>query len=94
MKLVDRERRHFFTRGLARQIGIIVRGFESGVAEADRKEEFEKFFSSYESSYTLTLAYPDEILIETARRHRIDTEGREKNDIVKELFIKTGGQYD
>ena len=92
--MVDRDRRHFFTKCLARQIGKIVQGFEAGVAEARRKEEFDKFFSSYESSYALTLAYPDDILIETAQRNGIATEGRDKNDIVKELFLKKGGDYD
>ncbi|MEN8781583.1 MAG: hypothetical protein ABF292_10755 [Desulfobacterales bacterium] len=92
--MVDRDRRHFFTKCLTRQIGKIVQGFEAGVAEARRKEEFDKFFSSYESSYALTLAYPDDILIETAQRNGIATEGRDKNDIVKELFVKKGGDYD
>jgi len=94
VKMVDRDRRHFFTKCLARQIGKIVQGFEAGVAEARRKEEFDKFFSSYESSYALTLAYPDDILIETAQRTGIAIEGRDKNDIVKELFVKKGGDYD
>ena len=90
--MVDRDRRHFFTKCLTRQIGKIVQGFEAGVAEARRKEEFDKFFSSYESSYALTLAYPDDILIETAQRNGIATEGRDKNDIVKELFVKKGAR--
>ena len=92
--MVDRDRRHFFTRCLARQIGEIVHGFKTGVAEARRREEFDNFFSSYESSYALTLAYPDDILIETAHRNGIITDDRDKMDIVKELFIKKGGGYD
>ena len=52
---------------------------------------FERYFESYDSSYALTLAYPDDLLLETARRHGIETEGREKNEIVKELFKKHGG---
>lgn len=52
---------------------------------------FDDFFKSYESSYALTLAYPDDILIATAHQHGIDTEGREKKEIVKELFEKYGG---
>jgi hypothetical protein len=92
--MIDRDRRHFFTRCLALQIGRIVQGFEAGVAEARQKEEFDNFFSSYESSYALTLAYPDDILIETAHKNGIATEGRDKIDIVKELFEKKGGDYD
>jgi hypothetical protein len=92
--MVDRDRRHFFTKCLAHQISKIVQGFEAGVAEARRKEDFDNFFSSYESSYALTLAYPDDILIETAHRNGIVTDDRDKMDIVKELFIKKGGVYD
>ena len=47
--------------------------------------------SSYENSHTLTLCYPDDILLETARREGIRVEGRDKLEIVKELFEKKGG---
>lgn len=68
-----------------------MQGFEDGLEEARQKAEFDQFFDSYESSYALTLAYPDDILLETARKYDIETEDRPKNDIVKELFIKKGG---
>ncbi|BBO77228.1 hypothetical protein DSCW_46450 [Desulfosarcina widdelii] len=68
-----------------------MQGFEDGLEEARQKAEFDQFFDSYESSYALTLAYPDDILLETARKYDIETEGRPKKDIVKELFIKKGG---
>lgn len=89
--MVDKSKRDFCTRYFLRQIGEIIEGFEAGVQEAEQRENFDNFFKSYESSYALTLAYPDEILLETARSHGIETEGREKNDIVKELFEKKGG---
>jgi hypothetical protein len=89
--MVDQNKRQFFRRGWLRQVGQIVSGFQEGMREAEQKIAFERYFESYESSYALTLAYPDEILMETARQHGIDTEGREKNDIVKELFRKHGG---
>ena len=89
--MVDKSKRDFCTRYFLRQIGEIIQGFEAGVEEAEQKENFDNFFKSYESSYALTLAYPDEILLETARSYGIETEGREKNDIVKELLEKKGG---
>ncbi len=89
--MVDKSKRDFCTRYFLRQIGEILEGFEAGVQEAEQKEDFDNFFKSYESSYALTLAYPDEILLVTARSHGIETEGREKNDIVKELLKKKGG---
>lgn len=64
----------------------------TGVREAEEEEREERtlaeFFESYESSYALTLNYPDEILIETARMQGIEVEGREKIDIVKDMFIR------
>ncbi|MFY9941794.1 MAG: hypothetical protein WAK57_06435 [Desulfobacterales bacterium] len=89
--MADACRRYFLKHYFLRQVGEIVSGFAAGVKEAEKAEAFDSFFGSYESSYALTLAYPDDILMETARVHGIETEGREKNDIVRELFIKQGG---
>jgi hypothetical protein len=90
--MVDKSKRQLFSKKfLFREVGKVIAGFESGVREAEEQENFEKFFDSYESSHALTLAYPDDILIETARREGIATDGREKIDIVKELFQKKGG---
>jgi hypothetical protein len=65
-------------------------GFDDARSEQRRREEFEQFFGSYESSYALTLCYPDDILLETARREGVETEGREKLDIVRDLILKKG----
>jgi hypothetical protein len=89
--MVDHNKRNFFRRGLLRQVGEIVSGFQEGMREAEQKIAFDRYFESYDSSYALTLAYPDDILLETARQHGIETEGREKSEIVKELFKKHGG---
>jgi hypothetical protein len=88
--MIDESKRQFFKRGFLRQLAGIVEGFREGVAEVERKEEFDRFFDSYESCYALVLAYPDDILLETARKEGVAVEGREKIDIVKELFIKKG----
>lgn len=55
--------------------------------EARREKEFDDFFSSYDSSYALTLA-EEELIVETARREGIETEGRDRNQIARELFTK------
>lgn len=88
---MDQSKRNFFTRGLLRQIGKTIQEFRDGLQEAEAEDSFDEFFDSYESSYSLTLAYPDEILLESAKQHRIEIEGREKNEIIKELFEKHGG---
>jgi hypothetical protein len=84
-------RRQFIRHGLLRQLAGVLAGFEQGMAAAERQEEFDRYFDSYESCYALVLAYPEDLLLETARRHGIATEGREKKDIVKDLFRKQGG---
>jgi hypothetical protein len=92
--VVDKSKRTFFSRYLLQQVGSVVAGFSDGLKEAEENLAFDDFFDSYESSYSLTLAYPDDILIETARQHGIETEGRDKKAIVKELFKTHGGYQD
>jgi len=91
--MVDISKRKFCRKYFLQQTAKIVAGFNAGVREAKEKEAFEDFFESYDSSYALTLAYPDEIMVETARQCGIETEGRGKKEIVKELLKKKGG-YD
>ena len=88
--MVDKSKRDFLTRYFPRQLREILAGFQEGMQDAEQKDDFDRYFETYGSSYALTLAYPDDILSETAHRHGIETEGREKNDIVKELFQKAG----
>jgi hypothetical protein len=88
---MDNGRRDFFTRFFSEQAGKAIAGFRAGEKEARAEADFEAFFSDYESSYALTLAYPDDILLDAARKEGIQVEGREKNDIVKDLFLKKGG---
>jgi hypothetical protein len=88
--MVDKSKRTFCRRYLFRQAGKVIEGFGKGLKEAQQSLAFDDFFESYESSYALTLAYPDDLLIETAHHHGVETEGREKKEIVKELFEKHG----
>jgi hypothetical protein len=89
--MMDKSKRQFFKQGLLKQVAEMVAGFQEGMEKADRRDEFERFFESDESCYALTLAYPDELLLETAKLHGIPTEGRNKKEIVRELFLKKGG---
>jgi len=89
--MIDKDKRLFFRGGILKQVAGIVAGFREGMAEAERREEFERFFETDESCYALALAYPDDMLLETAKLHGIETERREKRDIVKELFMRQGG---
>lgn len=88
---MDKSKRKFCKKYFFQQAVNIAAGFQAGVQVAKEKEDFEAFFDSYESSYSLTLAYPDEILLDTARKSGIEIEGREKIEIVKELMEKKGG---
>ena len=89
--MVDRSKRIFCGRYFFRLIGRVAENFGEGLQEARQSLAFDDFFESYESSYSLTLAYPDDILMEAAHRHGIETEGREKKEIIKELFERHGG---
>ncbi|MDQ1239402.1 MAG: hypothetical protein QG577_1588 [Thermodesulfobacteriota bacterium] len=88
---MDETKRSFFKNAFLEIARDTVSAFQEGVNEVKHREDSEQFFQSYESSYALTLAYPDDILLETARMAGIETEGRDKRDIMKELFEKKGG---
>lgn len=88
---MDKSKREFCKKYFLQQALSIAAGFKAGMDSVREKEDFEAFFDSYESSYSLTLAYPDEILLDTARKFGVETKGREKIEIVKELMKKEGG---
>jgi hypothetical protein len=90
--MLDPDKRQFFKKLFTESILKPIAAFKSGVEEVDSKIKLDEFFGSYESSYTLTLNYPDEIIVETARMEGIEVEGREKIDIVRDL-IKKKGEY-
>ena len=86
--MADNSRRQFLTKYFLHQVGRCLRGFEDGVDKVRQEDDFESFFESDELSYALTLAYPDEILLETAKNYGIDTENRSKREIARELMLK------
>jgi len=89
--MTDESRRAFFRGFVEEAFARTLGAFQSGLEEKRREEDFEAFFSSYESSYALSLNYPDDIILESARMAGIPTEGREKIDIVKDLFLQQRG---
>lgn len=90
----DLHKRHFLKNLFIESIVKPIAAFKSGIKEVDINTNLDKFFESYESSYALTLNYPDEIIIETARMEGVEVEGREKIDIVRDLIKKKGGYFD
>jgi hypothetical protein len=86
--MADNSKRRFLSKYFLHQVGRCLRSFEEGVDEVKQEADFESFFESDESSYALTLAYPDEILLETAKNYGIETDNRSKREIVKELMLK------
>jgi hypothetical protein len=88
---MDKNRRYFFSRYWVNQAINVINGFHKGMQSVQEQQAFDSFFESYESSYALTLAYPEEFLIDEAHKAGIEVNGREKNDIVKELFAKKRG---
>ncbi len=52
------------------------------------EELMDTFFDSYETSYSLTLAYPREMFEQMAEKAGIPHEGREVNDIARDLTLK------
>jgi hypothetical protein len=89
---VDRTKRLFF-RNLFRSVAqSAVDGYRIADEKIREEEDLDRFFESYESSSALTLNYPDEILIESARLEGIEVEGRDKLDIVRDMFRKRGSE--
>jgi hypothetical protein len=73
--------------GVCRTLGAATGAVKGSLAIDDMMPSWDKqeFFSSYETSYSMTLAYPDDMLIESARAVGIPVDGREKLDIVRDM---------
>ena len=81
-------RRHLFTK----EIFSVLRGIYKDIylpVENQRKDGIEAYFESPISSYPLLQEMPWEMLISAAESRNIPTEGRSKNDIARDLFLKT-----
>ncbi|MDD2308212.1 MAG: hypothetical protein PHH91_01355 [Desulfuromonadaceae bacterium] len=73
--------------GACRSLGAVTGTVKGSLAVDDVMPSWEKqdFFSSYETSYSMTMAYPEDLLIESARAAGIPVEGREKLEIVRDM---------
>lgn len=47
------------------------------------------FFADYRSSYSLSLAYPESLWKATAEKMGIDTNGKDRLELVKEVYSKS-----
>ena len=74
---------------MCRGIGAVTGTVKGSLTTAEEAVNWEShdFFSSYETSYSMTLAYPDDLLIESAKAAGIPVEGRDKLEIVKDMVI-------
>ena len=88
---MEEGRRNFFKNFFKEALRGTLKGIKEAEEESREEESLDEFFDSYESSYALTLNYPDDILLESARMEGIEVEGRDRIDIVKEMFRKKGG---
>jgi hypothetical protein len=83
---MDQGRRSFFS-DLLREGVKSVAAFREGLGRGKEDNPADHFFDSYESSYALTLC-EEELVLESARLAGIETEGRDRIEIAKELFAK------
>lgn len=83
---MDQGRRSFFGE-LLKEGAKSVAAFREGMGRSKQEDQADSFFDSYESSYALTLC-EEELVLESARLAGIETEGRDRNDIARELFAK------
>lgn len=86
--MTDQGRRSFFS-DLLRQGAKAIAEIRGSMEEAREEAQAEKYFDSYQSSYALTLC-EEELMLDSARLAGIETEGRDRNQIAKELFAKQG----
>jgi len=87
-KMTDKiSRRHLFTKEILRVLGRIHKDIYLP-AEDRRKDGIEAYFKSPLSSYPLLQEMPWDMLIFAAKSRDIPTEGRSKNDIARDLFMK------
>jgi hypothetical protein len=84
------DRREFLLRELPREFGKLWFEWEQCFDEDNRED----FFSSYNSSYSISLAYPKKMLIDTAKRLGITTKGKSRLQLAKEIFAsKAPGEH-
>jgi nitrate reductase assembly molybdenum cofactor insertion protein NarJ len=83
---MNKGRRSFFG-DLVREGAKALAEIRECMEEARLEAQAEKYFDTYESSYALTLC-EEELMLDSARLAGIETEGRDRNEIARELFAK------
>jgi len=88
---MNQGRRNFFG-DLLRQGAQTVAAFREGLGRDKGGNPADDFFDFYESSYALTLC-EEELMLESARLAGIETQGRDRLEIAKELFARQDKEH-
>ncbi len=81
---IDKTRRQFFTRDIFSQALIFLKEIVGSYKEEEAKEK-ENYFESFENCYPL-LSEAGGLLMEEAIKQGIETKGKSKLEIAKEIF--------
>jgi len=74
----------------ARELVQLYREVKDNVTEIEHEFDFlQDFFVDYETSYSLSLAYPESLWKATAEQLGIDTEGKDRLQLAKEVMAKS-----
>jgi len=74
----------------ARELRAIINEINESLDLDDEDLNFLRdFFKDYRSSYSLSLAYPEELWVATAKSIGIDVEGKDRLQLAKEVFTKS-----
>ena len=80
-------RRDFFRKDLLKL--LFTSGSEEPLTEIEKRQKsLEAYFESSSSSYPLLQEMPWDLLISEATSRGIRVEGRNKNDIARDIFLK------
>lgn len=81
---IDKTRRQFFIRDICSQTLIFLKEIVGSYKE-EEAEEKENYFESFENCYPL-LSEAGDLLMEEAIKQGIETKGKSKLEIAKEIF--------
>jgi hypothetical protein len=82
---MDKSRRHFLTKGLPAQTIRFLNELADSYKSSESIEKKEDYFDSFENCYPL-LSEAGDLLMEEAVKQGIETKGKSKLEIAKEIF--------